>query len=503
VAQSDLEVAIIGSGFAGLGMGIALRQRGETRFAIFEQAKGLGGTWRDNHYPGAGCDVPSPLYSFSFEPNPDWTRLYSGQAEILAYLEHCARKYELAPHLRFGQGLAHAAFDETRGHWVLELTTGQTVTARVLVSGMGGLSRPAIPALPGLERFEGVTFHSAQWRHDVPLEGKTVAVVGTGASAIQFVPRLQPLVKKLVLFQRTPPWILPKADRAHGPLERALYRRVPAAQAALRRKIFWQHELRYFALQNERLSALGARLARAHLRRQVKDPALRARLTPDYRLGCKRVLLSNDYFPAVASPNVELVTQGIDSVTGTGVRTRDGQEHAVDAIVLGTGFRATDLFTPLTLRGLGGVDLNDAWRGGLEAYRGTTVAGFPNLFFLVGPNTGLGHNSMILMIEAQIRYVLGALDALREGQLAWLDVKPAAQATYNAQLQARLGGSVWASGCSSWYHDAQGRNTTLWPGTTLEFSRLLARFDVEAYARQPRPLELVPAPLRQAAGGAR
>jgi cation diffusion facilitator CzcD-associated flavoprotein CzcO len=485
--MSVQDVLVIGTGFAGIGMGIRLKKAGLNHFTILEEAQGVGGTWRDNHYPGAACDVPSHLYSFSFEPYPKWTRAFAPQKEILEYLEHCTTKYGLRPHLRFGARVTKATFDERAGVWEVETSDGRTWRARALVSGVGGLSQPSYPDIEGLETFAGKTFHSARWDHDFPLEGKTVGVVGTGASAIQIVPEIAPRVGTMHLFQRTPPWIMPKEDRDIRPIEQAVFRRAPSVQQLARAGIYAMLEWRAVAFCVEpRLLKKAEPLALRYLARRVKDPVLREKLTPKYTLGCKRILLSNDYFEAVQRENVEVVTDGIARVTPGGVITKDGRERRLDALVLATGFKAADWTLPFVTRGLGGRDLAETWSGGAQAYLGTTISGFPNLFTIVGPNTGLGHNSMVFMIESQIAYVMDCIETMRAKKLKYVDVKPEAQARYNDEIQARLEKTVWnTGGCASWYRTKDGKNTTLWPGFTVEFRMRTRRFD-------PAPYHLVP-----------
>lgn len=480
--RPDIDVAIIGTGFSGLGMAIALKKAGRDDFRIFEKADEVGGTWRDNHYPGCACDVPSHLYSFSFEPNPDWSRMYSPQPEIWRYLRHCADKYALRPHIRFGCEILRAVFDEARALWVLTDRTGAQTTARVVVSGMGGLSRPAYPSLPGLEEFQGTSFHSADWNHDYDLAGKRVAVIGTGASAIQFVPAIAPQVGQLTLFQRTPPWVLPKADRPVRRWEMALMRALPPLQYLWRGAIYCMMESRAYAFtRNVKLMSRVAEMATRHLEQAIPDPVLRAKLTPDYTPGCKRLLISNDYYPALNRPNVHVETARIETVTATGIRTRDGVEHPVDAIIFGTGFKANDVLSPTEIVGRGGRSLNAEWDRGAAAYLGTVVAGYPNMFFLMGPNTGLGHNSMVYMIESQIRYVMDALRQLDRRRWRALDVAPAVQAAYNDALQGEIAHTVWQSGCKSWYLTEDGRNPTVWPGFTFSFRRRTRRVDLNDF----------------------
>ncbi len=486
--SNDVErthVAIIGSGFAGLAMAIRLKQTGFQDFLVAEQANAVGGTWRDNHYPGCACDVQSNVYSFSFAPNPGWSRRFAPQGEIRRYLEDCAHRYGLHPHLRFGMTLQRAEYDEAAHQWSLRFANGRRVLARVLVSAMGGLSRPSLPALPGLENFQGTSFHSQQWDHDYPLDGKRVAVIGTGASAIQFVPRIAPRVARLDLFQRTAPWIMRKPDSPLSRVERWAFTHLPITQRLSREALYWMLESRVFAFSGQpHLMNLVQRAALGHLRRQVGDPWLRQRLTPDYTIGCKRVLISNDYYPAVCRDNVNLVTEGIARIERDAVVTQDGIRHPADCLIFGTGFQATDPFPRGLLIGRGGQDIVDTWREGAHAYLGTTLPGYPNFFMVVGPNTGLGHHSMVLMIEAQVNYILQALERMAADGFAALDVKPAVEQAYNERLQARLQRAIWSvGGCRSWYLDPRsGKNTTLWPGSTWRFRRLTARFDLRDYA---------------------
>lgn len=487
-ASEHHRVVVVGSGFSGLSVAIGLRRRGVEDFMVLERAGDIGGTWRDNTYPGCACDVPSRLYSFSFAQNADWSESFSPQPEIRAYLRRCAERYGVLPHVRLDHEVTAMRWDDGESRWHLETSHGP-MTADAVVAGVGALSEPLVPALPGLERFEGTTFHSATWDHDHDLHGERVAVIGTGASAIQFVPQIQPQVDKLVLFQRTPSWVLPRRNRRYGRLERLLYRRLPALQWVARAGIYWGHETFVLGFtRSRRLMRLGRRAALAHLRRQVPDPALRAALTPDYTLGCKRVLLSDDYYPSLGQPNVDVVTQGIREVTATGVVTADGTTHEVDTIIFGTGFHVTDFPAARRIWGRDGLLLADAWRDGMQAYVGTTVAGFPNLFLMTGPNTGLGHSSMVYMIESQTAYVLDALAQMDRRGVAALEVRADVQERYNAELAARHDDTVWSrGGCRSWYLDEHGRNTTLWPGFTFEFRRRTRRFDAAAYVLHARP----------------
>jgi cation diffusion facilitator CzcD-associated flavoprotein CzcO len=478
-------IVIVGAGFSGLGMGIRLKQAGIDDFVILEKAGGVGGTWRDNHYPGAACDVESHLYSFSFEPNPGWSRTFAGQREILAYLEHCADKYGLRPHLRFDTAVTGATFDERAGTWTVKTSRGDRLPARVLVSAIGGFNLPSYPDIPGLDTFGGKVVHSARWDDSYPLEGKRVGVVGTGASAIQIVPAIAPRVGRLHVFQRTPPWIVPKLDHPISEQERERFRRWPALQRLERARQYWLRELVAVGfVKSPAVLRLASKLALRYLRASVRDRALRDKLTPSYTMGCKRILPSNDYYPALTRENVELVTEGIQEVRPRGIVTRDGQLRELDAIVCATGFTVADFLLPFSMKGRGGRDLNEAWRGGAEAHLGSTVSGFPNFFIVFGPNTGLGHNSMIFMIESQIDYAMSAIRLLKKERLRYLDVRADAQARYNESLQARLAKTVWSTGCTSWYLNKDGKNTTLWPGFTVEFYLRTRRLD-------PRDYELV------------
>jgi cation diffusion facilitator CzcD-associated flavoprotein CzcO len=463
-------VAIVGAGCSGVAMAIRLKRRGVHDFVILEKADDVGGTWRENTYPGCACDIPSLLYSFSFEPNPRWSRHYPQQQEIWDYLRRCATKYGVTPHIRFRTRMVEAEFDDGAKLWLLHTESGETVRARVLVAAMGPLHVPSIPDLPGIERFTGTSFHSAQWDHGHDLTGRRVAVIGTGASAIQFVPRIAAKAAAVTVFQRTAPWVVPKPDRPIGRVEHAVYRLVPPLQRLRRGLIYWLHESRVLGMVfDPRLMKLAEKIATAHLHKAITDPQLRRDLTPDYDMGCKRVLLSNDYYPTLAKPHVHLVTEKVSEVRQHAVVTADGVEHEVDTIIFGTGFHVVDAMDSQPIVGANGVRLRDAWRGGVEAYYGMTVSGFPNLFLMVGPNTGLGHNSILFMIEAQVRYILGCLKMLDVLGARLLNVRAEVQRAFNDRLQERLAGTVWGSGCRSWYLDAAGRNRTIWPGFTFSY----------------------------------
>jgi cation diffusion facilitator CzcD-associated flavoprotein CzcO len=479
-------VAIVGSGFAGLGMARALKRARMNDFVVLERAAGLGGTWRDNTYPGCQCDVPSTLYSFSFAPNPKWTHTYPLQAEILEYLRGVSREERLAPHLRFEHEVKTAHWDDDTKRWTVETPRGR-FTANMLVLAAGFLSNPAIPAVPGLADFQGTVFHSAGWNHGHDLQGRKVAVIGTGASAIQFVPRIQKQVSELYVFQRTAPWILPHPDRPTTRLERFLWRAIPRSQHLWRAGVYAARESMVVGLTLEpRLMRTAEQVAKAHLRAQVRDPDLRRILTPQYRLGCKRILISNDYYPALCEDNVTVVNAGLKEVRSDSVVGTDGDAREVDTIIFGTGFHATDPPQAGFVRGRQGRLLAESWQTGMSAYLGTACHGFPNAFILVGPNTGLGHSSMVYMIESQVGYVVEALRAMERHGATEIDVRPEVQAAYDADVQRKLGGTVWNSGgCRSWYLDASGRNTTLWPSFTFRFRELTRAFDPADYALTP------------------
>ncbi|MCX4575548.1 NAD(P)/FAD-dependent oxidoreductase [Streptomyces sp. NBC_01571] len=481
--HEHVRVAVVGSGFGGLGAAVRLRREGVTDFVVLERAGGVGGTWRDNSYPGCACDVPSHLYSFSFAPNPDWPRTFSGQEHIRAYLEHVTDVFGLRPHLRFDSEVKRMTWDGEKLRWDIETSSG-SLSADFVVSATGPLSDPKIPDIPGIDSFPGKVFHSARWDHDYDLRGKRVAMVGTGASAIQIVPAVQPEVARLTLFQRTPPWVMPRVDRAISGLERGLHRMLPFTAQARRGLLWGIRELQVQAF-TKRPDELGLveRLARRNMARAVKDPALRAKLTPDYRIGCKRILLSNAYYPALTRPNVDVVASGLDRIDGSTLVAADGSTAEVDAIIFGTGFHVTDMPIADRVVGAEGRTLAEAWKGGMSALRGASAAGFPNWMTIIGPNTGLGNSSMILMIESQLNYMadfvrqLGVLG----GRVA-LDARPGAVADWNRKVQERMKRTVWnTGGCTSWYLDAQGRNTTVWPGTTTEFRTATRRLDLGEY----------------------
>ena len=479
-------VVVVGAGFAGIGMAARLRSLGIDDFVVLERGNDLGGTWRDNSYPGCCCDVPSNLYSYSFALNPDWSRVFPSQAEIWDYLRDCVDRFDVGGHLRYGQTVAEARWDEATRHWSVRVAGGDEYRAPVLIWATGPLSEPSIPDFPGLSEFRGKVFHSARWEHGFNLTGKRVCVVGTGASAVQFVPQIAPVVEHLYLHQRTPPWIVPRRD--HGvsrPLKLA-YRKVPALQRLSRLRIYVTFELllSVFVGRGRRRRSAVRKVALGHLRKQVPDEALRAKLTPDYEPGCKRLLLSDDYYPALTRPNVELVDSPVASFTAHEVVARDGIARPVDVVIMGTGFEAAEPPYAEHIVGKDGARLSDVWKTtGAQAYLGSTVAGFPNLFLMIGPNSTLAHNSMIYMIESHINYIAGALAFMARPGVHEVEVKPGVERRYNQRLQARLEHSVWVEGgCGSWYLDHLGRNTTLWPDHTWKFRRLTRLFHPGEYA---------------------
>lgn len=474
---------IVGSGFAGMCAAIKLAEDGESDLLVIERAGDVGGTWRDNTYPGACCDVPSQLYSFSFARNPEWTSSYSPQPEIQQYLRDLARTYGVLDRTVFDTELEHAEWDDEAGRWRVR-TSGGEIWAKTLVTGTGGLSEPRMPDIAGIATFAGPLFHSARWDHDADLTGKRVAVIGTGASAIQIVPELAKVVGHLDVYQRSAPWVIPRNDRRYSRLERLALRRLPGLARLYRTGIYWAHEgyVPMFTVM-PRLGAPAEKAALANLRKGVADPVLRDRLTPRFRLGCKRILRSNTYYPAIASPNVDLVTDPITRIEPHAVVTGDGVEHPVDAIVVATGFWTTSLPIAGRIVGREGRTLAEEWAdGGMSAYKGTTVHGFPNLFTIVGPNTGQGHTSMVFIIESQVAYIRDAIRTMRRRGYAAAEPRAEVQRRWNSRLQRRMRRTVWnTGGCSSWYLDEHGRNTTLWPRSTVSFRRALARFDADAY----------------------
>jgi cation diffusion facilitator CzcD-associated flavoprotein CzcO len=485
-AESSYRIVIVGAGFGGIGMAVALRRAGIEDFLIVDRATDLGGIWRDNTYPGLACDVPSNLYSFSFRPG-QWSRRFPQQQEILGYLHEVVAENGLGARLRFGAGVASAEFDEPAALWDLTMEDGSTIRASAVVSAVGQLGRPALPDIPGRDEFAGPAWHSARWRHDVDLTGQRIAVLGTGASAIQFVPEIAKAAAQVDIYQRSAPYVLPKADRPYRDAEKLLFDRFPALRKADRLRIFLYGELLTsgFVLSPKLLAGPMA-MWRRQLNAHITDQELRARCVPDYVMGCKRVLFSNDWYPTLARPDVDLITDAVQRIAPTGVMTADGTLRPADVLIYGTGFQTLDFLAPMSVTGLGGRRLDQQWQHGAEAYLGIAVSGFPNFFVLYGPNTNLGGNSIIYMLEGQIRYVLAALRSLESENLDWIDVRPEVQHAFNAWVSRASEASVWESGCTSWYTTASGRNTNNWPDHTFLYRHRIRRFDLGSYHAMPR-----------------
>jgi cation diffusion facilitator CzcD-associated flavoprotein CzcO len=484
-------IVIVGAGFGGLCMAMQLKRAGIHSFTILEKAERLGGTWRDNTYPGAACDSPSFLYCFSFEPKTNWSRKWAPQPEILAYMEHCARKYDLRGHIRFDTEVAVARFDAAAALWRVRTTAGEVLDAEVVVSGVGQLNRPSTPTVAGLDRFRGVSFHSARWQHAHDLAGRNVAVIGNAASAVQFVPRIAPAAKRLYVFQRSANWMIAKNDRAYGEREKRMYARLPLLARLYRWWLYFTYELRFPVIrQNVLLSRAATRMAEQNIRDHVKDPELQRALVPDYPIGGKRILISDDYYQALGRENVEVVTSPIERVSEDAIVTRDGRSRPVDVIILATGFESTAFLVPMRVEGLEGRVLEEVWKDGAEAYLGISVAGFPNFFMLYGPNTNLGHNSIIFMLECQVRYIMDCVRTLSARDLAYLDVRADVMRAYNHELRATLERSVWAKTGKSWYKRADGRITNNWSGTTVAYWWRTRRADLRLYNQRTRAKEV-------------
>jgi cation diffusion facilitator CzcD-associated flavoprotein CzcO len=482
--MKPVKVCVIGTGFAGLGMAIQLKRSGIDDFVILEKASAVGGTWRENTYPGSGCDVPCHLYSFSFELNPNWSRRFAKQSEIVGYIDHCVAKYGLARHIRFNTEVTEARFEEGRGLWTVTTGGGETIEAQFVVSGLGQLSRPQFPKIAGLDRFQGKAFHSAHWDHGYDLADKRVAVIGTGASAIQFVPEIQPKVGKLSLFQRSPAWMISKDDGVFSTATKWAFRNIPGVQRAYRSWTYLLLESRFLSFRRKGnfFARLAEKQCQAYLDAEVTDPALKAKLQPDFPVGCKRILISNDWYRALSQANVDVVTDGIAEVTPTGVLTKDGKLHEVDCLIYGTGFETQSFIAPMKVWGRRGAELNERWRNGAEAHKGVAVAGFPNFFVLYGPNTYLGHNSIIFMIERQVGYILKCMAEVARRGVRSLDVTPAAMQAYNDNVQASFETTVWNADCHSWYKNAQGRITNNWPGFTVGYWWMMRQPDFAEFS---------------------
>lgn len=479
------EVLIIGAGFGGLGAAIRLRQQGVNDIVILERANEVGGTWRDNRYPGAACDIPSNLYSYSFAPNPDWSRAYSPSQEILGYVHHLVEQFSLQPLLNFGCNVVDAAFDEEGGFWSVTTDKGTVYRGRSLIAASGGLANASFPKIEGIDTFQGKRMHSARWDHDYDIAGKRIAVIGTGASAIQIIPELVKKAAKVTVFQRTPGWVLPRLDYRSPDWAKALFKTAPGTQSLLREALFWGHECMAFSfIWNTPMTTVVERLSRAFLHAQVKDPWLRRQLTPDFRIGCKRVLMSSDYYPALQAPNCKLITWPIARISPDGIRTAEGIEHQFDCIVFATGFDVSKSGTPYPIRGLGGRVLAEEWSRGAQAYKSVNVSGYPNLHFILGPNSGPGHNSALVYMEAQIGYIVQCVSSLRQQGLAWRDVRPEVQKRYNHAIQKRLSRTNWNSGCKSWYLTEDGFNPSMYPGFATQYAQQMAVLRDEDYSKR-------------------
>lgn len=476
-------VLIIGTGFSGIGMAIALK-KAKIKFTILEKASDFGGTWRDNTYPGAACDIPSHLYSFSFEPKPDWEHIFSFGKEIKKYLQDVAEKHQLKQHVAFNTKVLKAEWDDKKCEWHVYTECGREYVTQFLISGVGALHIPSFPEIPGRDEFRGAQFHTAEWDHSVDITGKRVAVVGTGASAIQVVPEIVDQVGELQLYQRTPAWVVPRTNYPIPERVQKMFEKVPPTRRFARSVVFWFQELIGFGMTKfQPILKIIEWLSRYNIRRSVKDPELRRKLTPSYKAGCKRILNGSDFYRAVAQEKSQLITDRIQRVTERGIITDDGVEREVDVIVWATGFHVTDSYTYVDIKGANGEDLVRRWdREGTVAHRGVTVAGMPNLFFLLGPNTGLGHNSVVIMIEAQIKYILQAIKAVNKRGARALAPTSVAMYRFNAMVQEKLQGTVWETGgCQSWYHNQFGKNRVLWFGSTMSYKRATRRFNPDEY----------------------
>jgi cation diffusion facilitator CzcD-associated flavoprotein CzcO len=508
--KPDIQIAVIGAGFSGLGAAIKLQEAGFDDHVVFERGPNIGGTWRDNTYPGCACDVESHLYSFSFAQKPDWTRRFAQQPEILAYLEDVARRFKLDDRIRLNTFVTRAVWNEAANYWQIatcsakrmqvymqekghtnwseidyndaDLPSDGGLTTQFLIAGTGPLSRVSYPNIKGLHDFGGQMFHSGHWDHNIELKGKRVAVIGTGSSAAQFVPAIAPDVAHMDVYQRTPNWIWPRNDHAISPRMRSLFEKVPALRDLERAKLYLSNESRALGLAvDPRLMKLGEILAMHHMRSQIKDPELRRRLTPNYRLGCKRIVVSDDWYPTFLRDNVSLITDGVREITKTGVVTEDGVEHPADVIILGTGYAVQNVLPEGMIIGREGRDLHTWWKDGVRAYLGTTSNGLPNFFMLLGPNSGLGHNSMIYMIESQLMHIVGCLNELRNTGMGVVEVRAEVEKEFADWVQTRGSETVFQTGCRSWYLDANGRNTAIWPSFSFAFRRRVKDFNPEDF----------------------
>jgi len=465
-----LSVAIIGAGFAGIGAAIRLKDQDITDFEIFERGTRVGGTWRDNTYPGAACDIPSRLYSYSFAPNPDWSHTYSGSDEILGYIDSMVESSGIAPHIRFGHNVTGVEYDEVAGEWTVNFEGREPVRARTVIVASGPLANVSFPKIDGIETYEGKKIHSARWDHDYDFTGKKVAVVGTGASGVQIVPELVKVAKSVKVFQRTPGWVIPRVNGSTSGWMKRIYKDVPFAEKLARSAWFWGHEsVALGVVWDSPFTRVVEALSLANLRMQVKDPWLRRQLTPDFSAGCKRLLMTRDYYPALQADNCKLVTWPIARLSPKGIRTVEGIEHQFDAIVFATGFEVSKAGTPFPVIGIDGRELAAEWSRGAYAYRSVAVSGYPNLYFTFGPNSGPGHSSALVYMEAQIDYIVEAISKLLQFGWKSLDVRPEVQARYNEDIQQRLQSTTWNSGCQSWYLTDDGFNATMFPGFATQY----------------------------------
>jgi cation diffusion facilitator CzcD-associated flavoprotein CzcO len=482
--EQQAKIIIVGSGFAGLGMAIRLKKAGCKDFIVLERGDDVGGAWRENHYPGCACDVESLLYSFSFEPKHDWSRKFAPSAEIHEYLRHCARKYDIYSHIQFSRSLVSAEFDEASARWQLRDAGGRRYSSRYFIAALGPLSNPIIPDLAGLEKFKGPAFHSAQWDHSVDLKSKHVAIVGSGASTIQFLPEVAKQAKSVTLFQRTAPWVMPKMDRPFSAREKAMFKLLPGFQKLWRGFIYLRAELFLKAYLNRDswLHRFGEKQIRKYIETVVTDSELRKKIMPQFSLGCKRSLVSNDYYPALMRDNVSVVDAGVNGIVERGVIDAKQKEYEADVILFGTGFRVDDPLCGVTVKGLAGRDLAEEWRSNaFTTYYGTTISGYPNMMVLAGPNTGIGHTSLIYMIEQQIAYAMKYIkkaDSVKDG---FLDVRPEAQQRFHDALQMKFPGTVWAAGCESWYLTEEKKNFSIWPSFTFSFAKEMRRLRLSDY----------------------
>ena len=480
-AKADYKVAIIGAGFSGLGMGIKLKKAGITSFIIVEAASEVGGTWRDTKYPGSAVDVPTHLYSYSFEQNPNWKRMFAKSEEIQQYILDVTEKYQMRPFIKFNSRVTEAKFDEKNGFWIIKTASGDTVTAEVAVAGIGPFAATIIPEIPGLNKFNGNTIHTAKWNTEINLKGKKVAVVGSGASAIQVVPAIAPEVKELKVFQRTPPWIIPKTDYEFSGLEKIVYNYLPFVQNLRRLVIYGLTEVLATAIVwDSPMTTLMETIAKWNINRGIKDPELRKKVTPTYRLGGIRMLISNDWYPTLARENVELIDHKVDEIYENGL-IANGKKYEADIIVWATGYKSPSQGFPFPLTGKNGRTLANEWEAGAVAFRGVSISGFPNLFLLMGPNTGPGHTSVLVYVEAQQDYIIKAIQQMEKNRIKSIDPKESKQKEFNDFIDKRMKQTTWGSGGESWYYTKDGRNTTLYPGFATEYVESIASFNLNDY----------------------